>query len=306
MSQPPISASQFPDFLRAQPELSAAWSAFSLQVLSPPPIHSITMTLADHVLSMQIAGTPRLRREVSGRSAEGWSGPGTMMLTPAQITATWGASEAARIIVLHIPDAYLSRVLAEDWEVEPRNVEIVGQFLARDPVVEGVVTGLVREARHGSPFGQLYAESASEFLAHHIIHSYSSLSARPPRFSGGLARHLKVVLDYIEENLGQPISLHRLAALAGVSVRHFERAFRQAVGVPPHAYVLRKRVAAARHLLLSQPTLAIKEIARRVGFSSSSHLASAFRRQTGYSPTAFRRGCGRDGWWGAETGKSEK
>jgi methylphosphotriester-DNA--protein-cysteine methyltransferase len=50
------------------------------------------------------------------------------------------------------------------------------------------------------------------------------------------------VVDYIEENLGQPIALRRLAALAGVSARHFERAFRQAVGLPHHAYVLEKRV----------------------------------------------------------------
>jgi transcriptional regulator GlxA family with amidase domain len=40
-------------------------------------------------------------------------------------------------------------------------------------------------------------------------------------------------------------SLHRLSELAGVSPRHFERAFRQAVGVAPHAYVLQRRIAAA-------------------------------------------------------------
>jgi len=147
-------------------------------------------------------------------------------------------------------------VIAEEWGVEPGNVEIVGQFLVRDPVIEGVLTRMALEARNGSRSGQLYAESASGFVARHIIHSYSSLSKPPPRAGGLAARRLKAVLDYIEENLGQPIALHRLAELAGVSTRHFERAFRQALGVPPHAYVLRKRVTAARHLLLSQPTLA--------------------------------------------------
>jgi AraC family transcriptional regulator len=96
-------------------------------------------------------------------------------------------------------------------------------------------------------------------------------------------------VDYVEENLAESISLHRLAALAGVSTRHFERAFRQAMGMPPHAYVLGKRVDAARQLLLSEPGLAVQEIAERVGFSSASHLASAFRRRTGSSPSAFRR-----------------
>jgi AraC family transcriptional regulator len=123
-----------------------------------------------------------------------------------------------------------------------------------------------------------------------MIHSYSTLSAPPPRASGGLpARRLKLILDYIEENLAQPIALRKLGELAGVSTRHFERAFRQAIGVPPHAYVVRKRVARAQTLLLSEPGLTVDEIAARAGFSSSSHLSSTFRRQTGYSPTTFRR-----------------
>ena len=288
MDQAPVSASRLADLLPVPPSVSAAWSPFSLHVIEPPP--HVALTFSEHMLASHISGVCRLRREVSGRSTEGWSGPGTVNLSPALIKTTMDASGPLRIIVVSIPQAFVSRVVAEDWEAEPRNVEIVGQFLARDPVVEGVLTRLALEAQNGSPSGQLYAESACEFLAHHMIHSYSSLSPLPPRHSGGLAApRLKMVLDYIEEHLGQSISLRRLAELAGVSARHFERAFRQDVGVPPHAYVLQKRVAATRHLLLTQPALTIQEIALRAGFSSSSHLASAFRRQTGYSPTTFRR-----------------
>jgi AraC-like DNA-binding protein len=108
--------------------------------------------------------------------------------------------------------------------------------------------------------------------------------------SWGLPAHrLKVVKNYIEENLGNPIALHELAGLACVSVRHFERAFRQSLGVPPHRYVLERRVSAARDLLLSHPKLNIEEIARQLGFSSSSHLSSAFVRRMGCSPATFRR-----------------
>jgi len=102
-------------------------------------------------------------------------------------------------------------------------------------------------------------------------------------------RRIKLVLDYIEEHLARSITLQQLAALAEVSPRHFERAFRQALGVPPHSYVVQRRVDSARRLLTEQPTLAIHEVAARSGFSSSSHLAAAFRRQTGHTPTSFRR-----------------
>jgi transcriptional regulator GlxA family with amidase domain len=79
---------------------------------------------------------------------------------------------------------------------------------------------------------------------------------------GGLAGpRLKLVLDYIQDTLAQHITLRELAELAGVSPRHFERAFRQATGMAPHAYVMEKRVAAAQHLLITDPELSVQEIA---------------------------------------------
>jgi AraC family transcriptional regulator len=212
---------------------------------------------------------------------------------PAGLEGTWegrGHAGISRGIAAFVPRAFLSRVIEQDWNAEPSRVELVRRFLARDPVIEGLVSRLGFEAKHGSPSGSIYAESACEFLAHHLIHAHSSLAASSPQSFGGLpARRLKLVQDFVEEHLARPIGLRQLAELAGMSPRHFERAFRQAVGVPPHAYVLQRRVAAARSLLIGHPRLAIREIATRVGFSSSSHLASVFRRQTGYSPTTLRR-----------------
>jgi len=289
MDQRSVSTSRFADLLPAPPKTLAAGTPFPLHVIDATPLRAST-AFADPVLGLYTSGRHRIRRKAGGRLAEGWTDPGTVNITPANVYGTWEADGPSRAIVLSVPDAFLSHVIAEHWEADPRRVEIIPQFLVRDPVIEAVVTRLAVEAQEGSPSGTLYAESACEFLAHHMIRAYSSLSRPPPRPSGGLSAHrIKVVLDYIEENLAQPIALHELAVLARVSVRHFERAFRQSLGVPPHTYVLEKRLSAARDPLLSQPTLTIERIAQQVGFSSPSHLASAFRRQTGYSPATFRR-----------------
>jgi AraC family transcriptional regulator len=289
MGKSTVTASRSSNLLRALPNVTAAWDAFSLFVVGASPLEA-TGSFPDHALGLYVAGRHRTRRELGGRPVEGWSDPGTVNLTPANIEATWQASGSSRAIVLLIPDAFFSRVISEHWEADPRIVEIIPQFLARDPVIQGVVTRLALETQSSSPSDRLYAESACEFLVHHLIHSYSTLSAPPPRAFGGLPGHrLKLILDYIEENLAQPIALRNLGELTGTSVRHFERAFRQAMGVPPHAYVVRKRVAHAQNLLLSEPELTIDEIAVRAGFSGGSHLSSTFRRHTGYSPTAFRR-----------------
>ena len=284
---PPVSASQFVSLLPAPPDVSAAWSTFSLQRIDAP--RHLETTFADHVLTLHVSGAHRLRHVLGGRVSEGRSDPGALNIIPAGVDMVVDLNTEARGLVLFIPPAFLSRVVAEHWQADPVRVELVGQFLMRDRVIEGVMTRLAVEAERGSPLGNVYAESACEFLADHILYSYSSLAGRRPPTRGGLTgRRLRIALDYIHDSLGQRMSLHALAASVGISARHFERAFRQAVGVPPHAYVTDQRLAAARHLLLAQPGLTIEEIARRVGFSSASHFATAFRRQTGVSPSAFR------------------
>jgi AraC family transcriptional regulator len=221
---------------------------------------------------------------------ESWSDPGTLNLSPAHFSASWEADGSSQAIVVFVGNAILSRVILENWGTDPRSIEIIPQFLIRDPVIEAILMQLAIEAENCSPSGALYAQSACEFLAHHIVQRHSTLSKKAAQSFGGLPKHrLRLVRNYIEDNLGKPIALQELAALSCVSVRHFERAFRQSLGMPPHRYVLERRVSAARDLLLGHPGLRIEEIARQVGFSSASHLAAAFARRMGCSPTTFRR-----------------
>jgi hypothetical protein len=152
-------------------------------------------------------------------------------------------------------------------------------------VAEGVLRSLAVEAQNGSPSGRLYADSACEFLAHHVIRRYSALQGSPPRTRGGLAgRRLRIVTDYIHDNLAHAITLRQLAQLAGVSPRHFERAFRQAVGEPPHAYLTERRVARRADSCSlsprrpSTPSLDARGSAARVISRLRSAVRSAFHR----------------------------
>jgi AraC family transcriptional regulator len=264
-------------------------TCFSAHRVDSTPLQA-SSAFTEPALGLYTAGRHRVRRKQGVRLVEGWSDPGTVNLSPANSYATWEADGSSRAIVMFLQDALLSRVILENWAVDPRSVEIVPQFLIRDPVIEAVVTQLAVEAENDSPSGLLYAESACDFLAHHLIQRYSTLSKTSARPFGGLPAHrLRIVKDYIEENLSNPIALQELAGLARVSVRHFERAFRQSLGMPPHRYVLERRVSAARDLLLGRAELSIDEVARRLGFSSSSHFSSAFVRRTGCLPSTFRR-----------------
>jgi AraC family transcriptional regulator len=289
LQQPFISPSQFADLFPTERIDPATSKYFTGHIVNGTP-RAAAGTFTETVLGLYTAGRHRVRRRQGRRLVEGWSDPGTVNLSPANIYASWEADGSSRAIVVFLRESLFARVIQQNWGVDPGNIQIVPQFLVRDPVIESIVTQLSVEARNGSPSGPLYAESACEFLAFHLIQRHSTLSKSPGQYPGGLPGHrLRAVKHYIEANLGNSISLHELASLACVSVRHFERAFRQSQGVPPHRYVLERRVSAARDLLLSDPDLSVEEIARTLGFSSSSHLSAAFSRRMGCSPATFRR-----------------
>jgi AraC family transcriptional regulator len=289
MDSEPSTPSQFTELVGAPPRVSAEWDPFSLHIIDKTPLYA-RASFHDHALGVYLSGRHMVRRKIGASTVEGWSDPGTVNLTPPGIDGIWEASAPSRAAVVLIRPEFLSRVIEEHWDADSKKVEIIQQFLVRDSIIEAVTVNLAREVANGSPSGRLYAESGCEFIAHHLIHRYSTLSQAPPRSVGGLShRSLTLVLEYIEDTLGQRIELRELSALAGISARHFERAFRQSTGYPPHAYVLERRLDVARHLLIDQPELAIDQIALQLGFSSGSHFSSAFRRRAGCSPTEFRK-----------------
>jgi AraC-like DNA-binding protein len=118
--------------------------------------------------------------------------------------------------------------------------------------------------------------------------SYTPMPEAPDLSRGGLSPTLKNrVCDFIEEHIGEKISLGALSSMAGLSPNHFARAFQQSVGMPPHRYLLRRRLEHVEQML-RETQLPLSQIALAVGFSDQSHLARHFRRLTGMSPSLAR------------------
>jgi len=101
------------------------------------------------------------------------------------------------------------------------------------------------------------------------------------------APSLNRVIEKIDADLTADLSLGQLAALAGLSVPHFCRAFKQSLGCPPHAFIVRRRLERAKEYLRLS-SMPITDVALSCGFSSSSHFANTFRRETGMTPQDFR------------------
>jgi AraC family transcriptional regulator len=106
---------------------------------------------------------------------------------------------------------------------------------------------------------------------------------------GALPREkLRAVVAYIEAHFDAGLTLAQLAAAAHRSAYHFARQFTAATGMPPHQYVIARRVARAQELLHPDRDLALGEIAARVGFSDHSQFSQHFKRVGGVTPRQFR------------------
>ena len=106
---------------------------------------------------------------------------------------------------------------------------------------------------------------------------------------GGLAAWQIVrVRAYIDSYLHRTIHIRDLSAVARRSPAHFSRKFKLAIGESPHAYVVRRRVERACHLMMTSAE-PLSEIALSVGFSDQAHLCRLFRQAFGQSPASWRR-----------------
>jgi AraC-like DNA-binding protein len=120
-----------------------------------------------------------------------------------------------------------------------------------------------------------------------LISYLRSIEPRAPvkgALPGPLLRRTR---EYIDANLDSPLSIEDMAETVGISTSHFSRSFRKAMGMPPHDYVLRRRVARARHLLMSTE-LRLADIALQTGFSDQAHFTNRFREQVGLPPRTYR------------------
>lgn len=102
-----------------------------------------------------------------------------------------------------------------------------------------------------------------------------------------LLRRLLRAKDRMDAASQEEWPVQRLARVSGASEAHFARSFKEAFGVPPHRYLLTRRIERAT-ALLRDTGLSITEVAFQTGWSSLGTFGRVFRDITGESPGAIR------------------
>ena len=160
-----------------------------------------------------------------------------------------------------------------------------------DQLVGASALQLVNELQKGRQANEGFMERLADVMLEQVFRVLTT-----PGTGGINPRHvhfprLQKVLNHIHEHLTEDLSVEALAKYADISLAHFRRIFEEAMGVPPHRYIMGARLEQARKLL-AVSSMPISRIAQECGFSSQSHLTACFRSAHAVTPAGYRASVG--------------
>jgi AraC family transcriptional regulator len=214
---------------------------------------------------------------------------GSIALVPAGIPARWRSSGRRDVLHIYLEPGLVMRVAAEAFDLDAARLAVPPLDGLDLPQLRAGMWAVGAELTSGGVGGRLAAESLANVLAVHLIRHLLA-PRRPARGrDGALPRgRLRAVVEYVEEYLDAGLTLGQMAAVARLSAYHFARQFKAATGLPPHQYVLLRRVERAKLFLQGGTDLPLAEVAAWVGFSDQSQFSHHFKRLVGLTPGQFR------------------
>jgi AraC family transcriptional regulator len=277
-------------FLPSRPLLSSGegWRNLVVQRYRHPPSCISVPPLRDHLLVVNLSGAVLIEEERErGRFERKWAESGQMSLTPAGQAITRGLKGRPDVLLIHLPPD-LVRELAEEIDLGAAKAEFVPRLAMADQVVDRIGRLILDEILGEAVGGGLMAETLTRALVIHLLRNHSTVAnCRPDAPICLVGGKLRRVIEFMQTHIDESLPLQQLASLSGLSPSHFTRAFRAAMGKPPHRYLVDLRIERARDLL-EHTDQSVIEVGMHCGFEQPSHFATTFRSVVGVAPRAWR------------------
>jgi len=197
------------------------------------------------------------------------------------------STKAIEMVHLYVEPTFLAQIARES--VNPDRIELLLTLKEADLLIQQIGLALKASLEEDGGGDRFYAEAMATALSAHLLRYYSTRKHQFQEYEDGLSKQkLKQAIEYIQEHLGENLSLNDIANELGMSQYYFCRLFKQSTGMSPHQYLIRQRVERAKRLL-QQPERSIASIAAECGFANQSHFARYFRQHTGMNPNQFRK-----------------
>lgn len=203
--------------------------------------------------------------------------------------ARWRFEQPVSFVQVHLPFDLMSMVCGSLYDKSLSHDDLSMPADVRDARLRRTLEAIRHTAAAIEPTN-LLLDSWALILTEQLLRRLSVYGQRDARASFGKipGQRIARVVDYIEAGIDQDLRLPALADIAAMSVYEFVRSFSRTVGVSPHAYVLSRRITRACAMLTGRESN-LAYVALACGFSSQSHMTSAFRSSIGTTPGAYRR-----------------
>jgi AraC family transcriptional regulator len=259
----------------------------AIHTIRPPGEH--TFRAKDHLMSVALTPAPGMRAARESDRVHEFDAPvGMLAVIPAneENYVAW-PSARENVVVALTPESLLDLAAHEFGvgrvELQPPpfgTIDLWALHMARM---------LKAELTQRETANELYVDSLITMFGIYLLRNYSSTRKLAAKAKGGLsARAAARVVDFLDENFTRKLSVAELAAVSGLSPRHFIQAFTQTFGEPPHRYLVKRRLAFAEELLV-KGDLTIPEVAHLSGFSDQSQLTTTMKKYRQMTPMQMRR-----------------
>lgn len=243
----------------------------------------------DHVLlvRLRLSSTP-LEMRVADRSYASRMPVGSFALLPAGAPSHWrDRGRGLRGLHVNLAPRVFERLVADDDEARPLR-DLPPIDWTEDPGMAQLAQQLLAEAEQPGRGVRLAVQTLAAMIGVRLLRTVDRASVSRTCRTLSAAR-LRRVEAFVEANLDQPLDLLALASVAALSPSHFARAFRATTGLPPHRWLMARRVERAK-AMIANTQLPIVEIALACGFASQSHMNDVFRRHMMPTPRHWRVG----------------
>src|SRR5262245_41303601 len=215
---------------------------------------------------------------------------GSVSVMPAGIPIRWRWRGRKSALHVYLEPELVERVAVETFGLDPARGELPPLDALGIPQLSTAMRAVDAELTAGGVGGSLAAESLANVLTVHLMRHIAAPGRALHGRDGAMPRgRLRAVVEYIEEHLDAAPTLAEIAGVAGLNPYHFARQFKAATGLPPHQYVITRRVERAKHLLRAGTDLSLAAVAACAGFYDQSQFCHHFKCLVGVTPTYFRK-----------------
>lgn len=262
-----------------------AWAGITVEEHHLPPLEFPERTADCHLIAVHFRPA-KLEWTLGGHPQTRRMSRGSLDIVPQGTLLGGNSLDETEFLMVALDPSLIEQAARENGKAN--HVELLLHLGVRDRQIEHIALALKGELEAGCPSGRLFGDALAVALSARLLGKYAAHV--PDTHGAGLPAHrLRRVVEYINDNLTEDLTLAELAAVAGMNPHHFSRAFKLATGCPPHQYVINCRVERAKKLL-ADDCLPLVEVGLSVGFQNQSHFTTLFHRLTGVTPKAYRNG----------------